>query len=373
VKYLYADPEKAQAMEEIMLEFLKLLEALMNLSLGQTQSEPPSSLLFCYYYLSQHYNVLKQTEKALEFCEKCIKHTPTQVDFYVLKARIYKDAGQFTEGAKWMEEARTLDLADRWLNTKATLYFLRADQVENAEKTISIFTKVEAISEQNYNNILDMQVVWYEQEEGQSWVRQKNYGKALKRFRDIIDHFHEFWSDQMDFHSYCTKKMTLRQYVNFLKMIDTLPGHKFYVKAAAATIQCYLDIDANPELAVVKKDETKPEAQKEEPKKQVKSGKNEKDHNGTALLGLGLDEANKYVKKLTKFAPQNITTHLLAYQVALRRKKFLLALQAVNRARAIDAENPQAKANAAELFATYEKVKGSLPAPVQKVFDAQKK
>ena len=31
---------------------------------------------------------------------------------------------------------------------------------------------------------------------------------------------------QFDFHSYCMRKMTLRTYVNFLKMSDTLPHHR---------------------------------------------------------------------------------------------------------------------------------------------------
>jgi hypothetical protein len=44
---------------------------------------------------------------------------------------------------------------------------------------------VEADAEQNYNNILDMQVTWYELEEGESWVRQKKFGQALKRFFDV--------------------------------------------------------------------------------------------------------------------------------------------------------------------------------------------
>lgn len=60
--------------------------------------------------------------------------------------------------------------------------------------------QMEADTEQNYNNILDMQVTWYELEEGESWVRQGNYGQALKRFFDVKKHYDTFRSDQMDFH-----------------------------------------------------------------------------------------------------------------------------------------------------------------------------
>jgi hypothetical protein len=36
------------------------------------------------------------------------------------QARVYKHAGHASAAARWMEEARKMDLADRYLNTKAT-------------------------------------------------------------------------------------------------------------------------------------------------------------------------------------------------------------------------------------------------------------
>lgn len=44
--------------------------------------------------------------------------------------------------AKSVEEARSLDLADRYLYTKATRFFLRADNVPEARKIESVYTKV---------------------------------------------------------------------------------------------------------------------------------------------------------------------------------------------------------------------------------------
>lgn len=41
-----------------------------------------------------------------------------------------------------MDSARKLDLQDRFINTKATKYFLRADKVKEAQDTIGLFTKV---------------------------------------------------------------------------------------------------------------------------------------------------------------------------------------------------------------------------------------
>lgn len=46
------------------------------------------------------------------------------------------------ESAKWMEEARTLDTADRYVNCKCVKYFLRIDQIDKAVETAGLFTRV---------------------------------------------------------------------------------------------------------------------------------------------------------------------------------------------------------------------------------------
>eukprot|EP01126_Amoeba_proteus_P036540 TRINITY_DN3731_c0_g2_i14.p1 TRINITY_DN3731_c0_g2~~TRINITY_DN3731_c0_g2_i14.p1 ORF type:complete len:709 (+),score=149.41 TRINITY_DN3731_c0_g2_i14:223-2349(+) len=362
VKYLYSNPEKVKLIEEIGLKVKDLLESDKPLP-GNLALEPPSSLLFCYYYLAQHYHKQKNSKEALMYIDKCIQHTPTQVDWYVFRARILKGGGNPQSASNWMEKARSLDLADRYLNTKATLYFLRADKPKTAEETISIFTKVEADLEHNYNNILDMQVIWYEQEEGECWARMGNYGQALKRFYDIKKHFEDFRNDQMDFHTYCTKKMTLRQYVNLLKFADNIYSHNFYFRAACNVVKCFLYIHDNPEKLSLYSDEalaTMPEKdrkkiladkRKEDARKQkeiderkaiaVKKGKtiDMDDFFGDKLVSLGLKGAITWVRDLEVYSPTKIDTHLLSFEVAFRRRKYLLALKAINKASAIDPSN----------------------------------
>ena len=41
-----------------------------------------------------------------------------------------------------MQEARELDGQDRFLNSKCAKYMVRADQVQEAEKVLGLFTKV---------------------------------------------------------------------------------------------------------------------------------------------------------------------------------------------------------------------------------------
>lgn len=56
----------------------------------------------------------------------------------------------------------------------------------------------------------------------------------------------EITDDQFDFHTYCMRKMTLRSYVDLLKLEDVLRMHPFYYKAAITAIQIYLSLHDNP-------------------------------------------------------------------------------------------------------------------------------
>jgi hypothetical protein len=50
-------------------------------------------MLWLYYYTAQHFYFLKNFEKSLEYINKAIEHTPTVIDLYIVKAKIYKRAG----------------------------------------------------------------------------------------------------------------------------------------------------------------------------------------------------------------------------------------------------------------------------------------
>ena len=54
--------------------------------------------------------------------------------------------------------------------------------------------------------------------------------QALKKLLAVVKHFEDFREDQFDFHSYCVRKMTLRSYVEMLRMEDTLHHNIFYSK-----------------------------------------------------------------------------------------------------------------------------------------------
>ena len=81
-----------------------------------------------------------------------------------------------------MDECRELDLADRYLNTQATIYLLNADRVEQADKTVELFTRD---AEGVCTSLAETQCVWFEQAAADSHLRTKDYGKSLKKALSI--------------------------------------------------------------------------------------------------------------------------------------------------------------------------------------------
>jgi peptide alpha-N-acetyltransferase len=50
--------------------------------------------------------------------------------------------GDFQTAASWMDEAQSLDTADRFVNCKCTKYLLRANQINTALEVAGKFTRV---------------------------------------------------------------------------------------------------------------------------------------------------------------------------------------------------------------------------------------
>ncbi|CAK7356637.1 unnamed protein product [Dovyalis caffra] len=86
------------------------------------------------------------------------------------------------------------------------------------------------------------------------------------------------------------------------------------------------------------------------------------DPNGEKLLQVEdpLLEATKYLKLLQKHSPDSLETHLLSFEVNMRKKKILLALQAVKQLLRLDAESPDSHRCLVRFF---HKV-GTMTAPV---------
>lgn len=54
-------------------------------------------------------------------------------------------AGDILKAAELMDDARALDTADRYVNCKCAKYQLQANQVQKAEETCAMFTRVRLV------------------------------------------------------------------------------------------------------------------------------------------------------------------------------------------------------------------------------------
>lgn len=108
-----------RSIEELLLQYVDCLKRFgrfsEEISEGEEEKEPASALLWTYYFLAQHYDHLRDTATALSYIDAAIEHTPTLIELFVAKGRIYKHAGDAAEAFKWLDEAQALDTADRWV------------------------------------------------------------------------------------------------------------------------------------------------------------------------------------------------------------------------------------------------------------------
>lgn len=349
-------------------DYIESLTASNSTFPDSSTEEPPSTLLWAWYFKARLLEFSGNLSEALSLIDTCMDHTPTCVDIYECKGRLLKLSGDIEAAADCLDKGRELDKQDRYINNKTTKYLLRANRDDVALERISLFTRHEGNPLQN---LYDMQCIWYELEAASCYERQRKWGPSLKKYAAIEKHFEDINEDQFDFHSYCIRKVTLRAYTNVLRFEDDLWGQNSYRKAAEGMIRIYLYLSDNPEEATKKNDEVdyskmnaaerkkaKAIARKKKKKAAEKAANTKKegdekakangkvdvneDPNGEALLALDhLKEAKKYVSTLVKNCPKSLSTWMCQYDVAVRREKYLMAAQALFKAKAINCNDPE--------------------------------
>ena len=46
--------------------------------------------MWTYYYLAQHFDFKRDIERALGYIDRALEHTPTLIELFVFKAKIFK-------------------------------------------------------------------------------------------------------------------------------------------------------------------------------------------------------------------------------------------------------------------------------------------
>lgn len=92
LRSLYTDQQKVDTIQSLLLQYKQALNAHGHFSPREKKNprEPASALLWTYYYLAQHYDYLGMTENALKEIDAALAHTPTLIELFVTKGRIYK-------------------------------------------------------------------------------------------------------------------------------------------------------------------------------------------------------------------------------------------------------------------------------------------
>ncbi|XP_034738727.1 N-alpha-acetyltransferase 15, NatA auxiliary subunit-like [Etheostoma cragini] len=378
LKSLYTDKAKVTAIEDLVVGYETCLKTCRMFSeKDDGKEEPPTTLLWVQYFLAQHFDFIDKPSLALEYINAAIDSTPTLIELFLIKAKIYKHAGNIKEATRWMDEAQALDTADRFINSKCAKYMLKAGLIKEAEEMCSKFTREGASAVDNLN---EMQCMWFQTECALAYKAMNKFGEALKKCHEIERHFVEITDDQFDFHTYCMRKMTLRSYVDLLKLEDVLRQHPFYYRAARTAIQIYLVLHDNPladdskesqadtenltdkelkklrnkQRRAQKKAQLEEEKKNAEKEKQLKNQKKKKEDDDEEIGGPKeelvpdklakvenpLEEAVKFLIPLKNLVRNKIETHLLAFEIYFRKEKYLLMLQSIKRAVTIEPSNP---------------------------------
>ncbi|XP_022648496.1 N-alpha-acetyltransferase 15, NatA auxiliary subunit-like [Varroa jacobsoni] len=397
LKPLYNDHEKADILHGLVEMYLKNLKEYNTFDGPSGKIEPITALVWAFYYACQHFDLRGETQRALEIIDEAIEHTPTLIELYLAKAKVFKHSGNMARAVHCLDKAQSLDTADRYINSKCAKYMLRACRINEAESMCAKFTRENVSAMENLN---EMQCMWFQTECADAYARLRKPGEALRKCHEVDRHFVEITEDQFDFHTYCMRKMTLRSYIGLLRLEDVVRSHTFYFRAARIAIQTYLKLHDNPlGDKKLEQDELEPTLSKSELKKlrnkQKKAmeklrmeEKENKDKEKKALPaeeekvddGLGpdklerptnaLDEAIKFLRPLQDLTPNNIETHLLSYEIFRRRDKPLLMLQSLVRAHRLQPDHPTLHRCLAHFLSTVV-VNKELSNPVKSVIDKQ--
>eukprot|EP00727_Mastigamoeba_balamuthi_P004655 m51a1_g14188 putative N-terminal acetyltransferase (880) ;mRNA; f:79108-82597 len=242
LRWVYDDPARTASLGALLSRHLESLAA------SGVFAEPPTTYLWTMNMQAQHLAHTGECARALEVIERAIAHTPTAVDLYATKGRILKRAGDLRGAADAVELARSLDQADRFLNTLSTRYHLRAGRAERGMYTISPFTKD---SPDVLTGMSDIQCSWFEHELALCRLRRGEVGAALHTLAATAKHFADFREDQFDFHYYGPfRRGTLRDYMAMLRAASTLDRHPYYLRSAVTAARAWLRFAEDPDAAI---------------------------------------------------------------------------------------------------------------------------
>ncbi|CAM9558060.1 unnamed protein product, partial [Phaeothamnion confervicola] len=356
-------------------------------------------------------------DDALVAVEACLEHTPTAVDLYHRKARLLKKSGALSRAASVMDAARRLDKSDRYVNNKATKYLLRAGAVARAEKTVALFTRHEGDPQHTLYEMQCMwyELCWAEAalRRGDLGPALKKALAVEEHFRVFVEDqfdFHTYCMRKMTLRAYSDMlRMTDRIYGHkffcraasiiiraYLEQHARPKAVSGGVAAAVPDMSTMTAAEKKRHKAKLRKDAKKKQQEEDDAKAAAKppppphaaaaaaavgAGQAGKAATGEPEAAMGrpprrgrnipppppdddplghkllekdsLAEAGRVAAALTLHAGRRPETHVLAFDVAERRGKPLLALRALVRGRALAPSNPELLLRTVRFYQTW--------------------
>ena len=279
--------------------------------------------IWVYYFASQHYDIIGESEKAIEYINKAIKSTPTVVEFFMVKSKILKHNLLYEEASLAMGKAKDLDLSDRYLNAKHAKSIVRKGDVDASADVMMEFVKNPLFEE----NMLRYQCLWFKVETGCAYLKQGKLLMAHRMFKGILDNFKEMNEDQNDFYNYSLRRYMLSDFYNLI-----INMKKMYKNPIVVSSLFNLDLIRTGLQAKFKKNEKDLDKFKKELEDEFKEAKEKGDvkiYNFTSYEELiksidnDLNEFLSIIQSLTK-CPR---VHYLCVKEFLLRNKPIKALK----------------------------------------------
>ena len=331
LKFIYLDKDKTRILQSTLIKMVSSLKFFNSFEGKNKSKEPKSSFVWCHFFLASHLDKIGKHDKALDIINTVIGTGEDDIDLMVLKAKILKHKNEPQEAMSVMIEAQKLDQDDKCLASKCVKYMIRADSIDEALRLHKKFD----LSNSETNKIANH---WLILELCKAYKEKEEYLKAYAQCLELKKSFENIWEDQLDFHVYGLTKMRLCNYVEMLRLEDTLYLNKEFEEVAHIAIDLLVNFYDNNLGSSNLLQENCPKSNGQ--KKKGTKSQSSKTANSVSIIDSipknPLEEANKFLKPLEEMFGDKISTHLASYQIHSRKKKPLLMLQAIVRMQAID-------------------------------------
>lgn len=107
---------------------------------------------------------------------------------------------------------------------------MKCEQSDLGENVLRIFMRDQA-------SLYELQNHWYIIEAGKSLLKQRKFEAGLRHLDFISKQFIDFQGNEFDFHTYCIRRWTLREYTELIQFNDNIYDDKKYVEAAGYAIK----------------------------------------------------------------------------------------------------------------------------------------